>query len=317
MSYIGNNVQPVNNFGESGGDFDGVSILDNVVKGNLALSTQSINNEARDLNNRIVISDSPREISLFASTVGQAFTIDTQGYQSIHVTTRAFAGGVAGSNDQVTYNAFFIVNPASYATTTTVAANTSYIVPCSARYVRFTATTAGSFVYTLRNTPPSIGAQNLALIGGAAVSATTAQLGMSLVNIGAAAQSSTNPLFVSPVALAATNNQTIGQSIITATAAAVVQAKATAGRLTMLNMQNNSANIGFLHLQNNGTATTSTASVQTYVIPPSIGSVVSVGLPDGGLYLSAGIAFTVSGAIASGDTTALTSPSMVVNYAFI
>jgi hypothetical protein len=140
---------------------------------------------------------------------------------------------------------------------------------------------------------------------------------MSIVNIGAAAQSSTNPLNVTPLALATTNNQTIGQSIITATAAAVVQVKATPGRLTMLNMQNNSANIGFLHLQNNATATTSTASVQTYVIPPSIGGFVNVSLPDGGMFLSAGIAFTVSGAITSGDTSALTSPSMVINYSFI
>jgi len=57
--------------------------------------------------------------------------------------------------------------------------------------------------------------------------------------------------------------------------------------------------------------------VQTYVIPASIGATVNVSLPDGGLFLSAGIAFTVSSLITSGDATALTSPSLVVNYAFI
>ena len=315
MSYIGNNVQPVNNQGASGGDFDGISILDNVVRGDLALSTQEINNERRDINNRIMLSDSPQIIKLVASTAGQAFIIDTIGYNSIQFTTQAFIGTVLASNDGITYSAIGGISNAGAWVTTLAAANTSYIFPCNGRYLRLTATTAGAFSYHLRNVPFS--ANNISAIGGTAVSASAAQLGISLVNIGAAAQSSTNPLHVTPVALAATNNQTIGQSIITATAAAVVQAKATAGRLTMLNMQNNSANIGFLHLQNNGTATTSTASVQTYVIPPSIGSVVSVRLPDGGLFLSAGIAFTVSGAIASGDTTALTSPSMVVNYAFI
>jgi len=315
MSYIGNNVQPVNNFGESGGDFDGVSILDNVVKGNLALSTQEINKEARDINNRIQLSDSPQMIKLVASTIGQAFTIDTIGYNTIQFTTQGFIGTVLASNDGITYVAIGGINNAGAWVTTLAAGTASYIFPCSARYIRLTSTTVGAFTYNLRNVPFT--GNNISAINGAAVSATTAQLGMSLINIGAAVQSSTNPLFVSPVALATTNNQTIGQSIITATAAAVVQAKATAGRLTMLNMQNNSANIGFLHLQNNGTATTSTASVQTYVIPPSIGGVVNVRLPDNGLFLSAGIAFTVSGAIASGDTTALTSPSMVVNYAFI
>jgi len=315
MSYIGNNVQPVNNYGASGGDFDGVSILDNVVRGELALSTQVINQPKIDINGNLILSDSPQVIKLVTSTAGQAFTIDTIGYNSIEFTTQAFIGTVLASNDGITYSAIGGINNAGAWVTSLAAANTSYIFPCQGRYIRLTATTVGAFTYNLR-TVPFMG-NNISAIGGAAVSASTAQLGMSLVNIGASAQSSTNPLYVSPLALAATNNQTIGQSIITATAAAVVQAKATAGRLTMLNMQNNSANIAFLHLQNNGTATTTTASVQTYVIPASIGSFVNVSLPDGGLYLSAGIAFTVSSLITSGDATALTSPSLVVNYAFI
>ena len=315
MSYIGNNVQPVNNYGASGGDFDGVSILDSVVRGDLALSTQVINQPTRDINGNLIMSDSPQMIKLVTSTAGQAFTIDTIGYNSIEFTTQAFIGTVLASNDGITYSAIGGISNAGAWVTTLAAANSSYIFPCQGRYIKLTATTAGAFTYNLR-TVPFMG-NNISAIGGSAVSATTAQLGMSLVNIGAAAQSSTNPLNVTPLALATTNNQTVGQSIITSTAAAVVQAKATAGRLTMLNMQNNSANIGFLHLQNNGTATTSTASVQTYVVPPSIGGFVSVPLPDGGLFLSAGIAFTVSGAIASGDTTALTTPSMVVNYSFI
>jgi hypothetical protein len=301
--------------GQTMGDFDSVPLLDSVVRGDLALSTQVINQPTVDINNRMMLSDSPQVIKLVASTIGQAFTIDTQGYQSIEFTTQAFIGTVLGSNDNITYSAIGGLNNAGGWSTTLAAANTSYTFPCQSRYIKVTSTTVGAFTYNLRNVP--FMGQNLAAISGSPVSAASAQLGMSIVNIGAAAQSSTNPLNVSPVALAATNNQTIGQQIITATAAAVVQVKATPGRITMLNMQNNSANIAFLHLQNNATATTSTASVQTYVIPPSIGATVDVSLPDGGLFLSAGIAFTVSSLITSGDATALTSPSLVVNYAFI
>ena len=315
MSYIGNAPQSATLVGQVGGDFDSVPLLDNVVRGDLSLATQVINQPTRDINNNLILSDSPQVIKLVASTIGQAFTIDTLGYNTIEFTTQAFIGTVLASNDNITYSAIGGVNNAGAWVTTLAAVNTNYIFPCQGRYIKVTSTAVGAFSYNLR-TVPFMG-NNVAAIGGSAVSASAAQLGISLVNIGAAAQSSTNPLNVTPLALATTNNQTIGQSIITATAAAVVQAKATAGRITMLNMQNNSANIAFLHLQNAAAATTSTASVQTYVIPASIGSFVNVSLPDGGLYLSAGIAFTVSGAITSGDTTALTSPSLVVNYSFI
>jgi len=315
MSYIGQNIQPSSIQGTTGGDFDSIATFDAVVRGDLALSAQVINQPTRDINGNLIMSDSPQVIKLVASTIGQAFTIDTLGYNTIEFTTQAFIGTVLASNDNITYSAVGGINNAGAWVTTLAAVNTNYIFPCQGRYIKLTSTTVGAFTYNLR-TVPFMG-NNVAAIGGTAVSASTAQLGMSIVNIGAAAQSSTNPLNVTPLALAATNNQTIGQQIITATAAAVVQVKATAGRITMLQMQNNSANIAFLHLQNNATATTSTASVQTYVIPASIGATVDVSLPDGGLYLSAGIAFTVSGAITSGDTTALTSPSLVVNYSFI
>lgn len=115
----------------------------------------------------------------------------------------------------------------------------------------------------------------------------------------------------------ASNGQSTSQTIITATAAAVVQVKASAGRITMLCISNAAANVGYLHLQNSATATTATASVMTIAIPATAGAIITVKLPDGGLYLSAGIAFTVSGAIASGDTTALTAPSIAVNLSYI
>jgi hypothetical protein len=302
--------------GQTGGDFDNVATLDSVIRGDLSLATQVINQPMVDVNNRIMLSDSPQLVKTQFLAIGQAVTIDTQGYNTIEFTTQSFIGTVLGSNDSIgVFTAIGGISNAGAWVTTLAAVNTNYIFPCQTRYIKVTATTAGAFTYNLRSVP--FMGNNISAIGGSAVSASAAQLGMSIVNIGAAAQSSTNPLNVTPLALATTNNQTIGQSIITATAAAVVQAKATPGRLTMLNISNNAATGGFLHLQNNAAATTATASVQTYVVPPSIGGYVDVSLPDGGLFLSAGIAFTVSGAIASGDATALTTPSMVVNYSFI
>jgi len=286
------------------GDYVGVPLLESCIVGDLALSTQVINPERRDLTGAAMVSDSPVVQRIVASTVGQQFLIDTQGYQTLSLTMGTMAAAVTGSNDtQGTFGAISCYPLVLGTPVTTAAATVTYIVPCFTRFIKLTVSTAGFAFYTLRQTPMPVLYQ--------------ANTPVNLSQISAAAQSSTNPLFVSPVALAATNNQTIGQSIITATAAAVVQAKASAGRLTMLNISNNATTGGYLHLQNNATAATSTASVQTYAIPPSVGGAVSVLLPDGGLFLSAGIAFTVSGAIASGDTTALTAPSMVVNYAFI
>ena len=286
------------------GDYTGVSLIESCISGDLALTTQQLNTERRDITGASVPSDSPRVQRIVASTAGQQFLIDTQGYQTLSLTMGTMAAAVTGSNDTAgTFGAVSCYPIVLGAPVTTAAATINYIVPCFTRFIKLTVSTAGHALYTLRQTPMPVLYQ--------------ANTPINLSQVAGAAASSTNPLFVSPVALAATNNQTIGQSIITATAAAVVQAKATPGRLTMLNIKNNSANVGFLHLQNNAAATTSTASVQTYVIPASVGGTVDVLLPDGGLFLSAGIAFTVSGGIASGDVTALTAPSMVVNYAFI
>lgn len=305
------------------GDYAGVPLLESCIIGDLALSTQNINNERRDINGAQMPSDSPVVQRIVASTNGQQFLIDTQGYQTLTLTMGTMAAAVTGSNDTAAAFGAISCYPlvlGAPVTTATVGAN--FIVPCFTRFIKLTVSTVGWAFYTLRQTPMPVLYQantpvNLGQIGAANVAVGTAQLGINLVNVSGAAQSSTNPLNVQPVSLATTNNQTLGQSIITATAAAVVQVKGSAGRLTMLNVSNNTANGGYLHLQNNATAANNTASVQTYAIPPSIGGSVSVNLPVGGMFFSAGIAFTVSGAIASADTTALTAPSMVVNYAFI
>ena len=129
MAWIGNNIQQTSVQGTTGGDFDGVATLDNVIRGDLALHTKSINNPTVDVNGNMILSDSPAVIRLVASTVGQAFTIDTQGYQSIEFTTAAFIGTVLGSNDNITYSAIGGIANSGLWSTTLAAANTSYRGP--------------------------------------------------------------------------------------------------------------------------------------------------------------------------------------------
>ena len=311
MSYIGNNVQPVNNYGASGGDFDGVSILDNVVRGDLALSTQVINQPTRDINNNLILSDSPQVIKLVASTAGQAFTIDTLGYNSIEFTTQAFIGTVLASNDNITYSAIGGISNAGAWVTTLAAANTSYIFPCQGRYIRLTSTTVGAFSYTLR-TVPFMG-QNLAAIGGVAVAQTTSQLGVNLVNIGGTANASQAGTLALGTT-AATNGMTLGTLVAPLTVAATV-VKATAGKLYSLSVGNAQATAVYLKVYNAASVTLGTTSpIQNYLVPAN--GTFNVDINDVGLYFSTGICIAVTGGQALLDSTALTTAA-VVNYSFI
>ena len=81
-------------------------------------------------------------------------TIDTTGYQSISITTGTFAGGVTASNDGVTFAALYgyaIQTPLTVITA--IAGATTNHFPCTARFIRFTATTAGTLTYYLRQQP--------------------------------------------------------------------------------------------------------------------------------------------------------------------
>jgi hypothetical protein len=295
MTYLGNNVQPVNNYGASGGDFDGVSILDNVVRGELALSTQVINQPKVDINGNLILSDSPSIPKIVHSTIGQAFTIDTLGYNSIEFTTQAFIGTVLASNDNITYSAIGGINNAGAWVTTLAAANTSYTFPCQSRYVKLTCTTVGAFSYTLRTVP--FMAQNVAAIGGSAVSATTGQLGVNLIT-----------------SVTTTNGQTLGTLVAPLTVAATV-VKATAGRLYSISVGNAQASIVYLKLYNAASVTLGTTSpIQNIMIPAS--SSVELPINDYGLYFSTGICFAVTGGQPLLDSTALTTAA-VVNYSFI
>ena len=298
MSYIGNNVQPVNNYGASGGDFEGISILDSVTKGELALSTQVINQPTVDINNRIMLSDSPSIPKIVHSTIGQAFTIDTLGYNSIEFTTQAFIGTVLASNDNITYSAIGGINNAGAWVTTLAAANTSYTFPCQSRYVKLTCTTVGAFSYTLR-TVPFMG-NNVAAIGGAAISATTGQLGVNLIT-----------------SVTTTNGQTLGTLVAPLTVAATV-VKATAGRLYSISVGNAQTTAVYLKVYNAASVTLGTTSpIQNYLVPGgTAGGTFNVSINDYGLYFSTGICIAVTGGQPLLDSTALTTAA-VVNYSFI
>ena len=311
MAWIGNNIQQTSVQGTTGGDFDGVATLDNVIRGDLALHTKSINNPTVDVNGNMILSDSPAVIRLVASTVGQAFTIDTQGYQSIEFTTAAFIGTVLGSNDNITYSAIGGIANSGLWSTTLAAANTSYTFPCQSRYIRITCTTVGAFVYTLRYLP--FMGQNVAAIGGAVVSSTTAQLGMNIVNIGGTASAGTAG-FIAIGSSATSNGQTLGTLVTPLTVAATV-VKATAGKLYHMTVGNAQASAVYLKIYNAASVTLGTTSpALNYMIPAS--GTFNLSISDVGLYFSTGICFAVTGGQALLDSTALTTAS-VVNYSFI
>ena len=206
MTYIGQNIQPISNQGTTGGDFDGVATLDNMVRGDLALHAKIINQPTQDINGNLILSDAPTT-GRFVGIVAQAIIIDTQGYQTLQITTNstfAATGGVQFSNDNITFGANSPMMTASGSYSSGLAANINYSVPCVGRYARITPTTAGAITYFLRNSPAQIVGQNLVSIGNVAVSATTGQLGVNLISCQATSNGQTLGTLVAPLTVAAT-----------------------------------------------------------------------------------------------------------------
>ena len=143
----------------------------------------------QDASGAFILSDAPTAVTTVQLATGGTTVIDTTGYQTIHLTTSAtFAatGGIAFSNDGVTYvQAPMSTVPGVWSTT--FVALTNYTIPVQGRFAKIIATSAGQFTYYLRNIPSQLTGQNLAAIGGTGVSATTAQLGMNIVQYGGTA----------------------------------------------------------------------------------------------------------------------------------
>ena len=302
MSYIGQNIQPSSIQGTTGGDFDGVATLDNMVRGDLALHAKIINQPTQDINGNLILSDAPTT-GRFVGIVAQATIIDTQGYQTLQITTNstfAATGGVQFSNDGITFTANTSGLTGSGSYTTALVANTNYSFPCLGRYARITPTTAGAITYFLRNSAPQLVGQNLVAIGNAAVSATTGQLGVNLIT-----------------SQAGTNGQTLGTLVAPLTVAATV-IKATPGRLYSISVGNAQATAVYLKVYNAASVTLGTTSpIQNYLVPGgTTGGTFNVDINDYGLYFSTGICIAVTGGQALLDSTALTTAA-VVNYSFI
>jgi hypothetical protein len=289
--------------GDSSGDFAGVNILEQVVTDNtgMALNTRSLNQPLVDTNNSLVLSDSPSAVTGTLGT-NQYLVIDTKGYQTLHLTsgTLAATAGFQVSNDQVTWTANALSMNGVGAFTNAIVATTSYVLPVVSRYVRVVATTAGGYVYFLRNIAPTFLTQNLNAIGGAAVSATTGQLGVNLIT-----------------SIATTNGQTLGTLVAPLTVAATV-VKATAGRLYSISVGNAQTTAVYLKVYNAASVTLGTTSpIQNYLIPGgTTGGTFNVDINDYGLFFSTGICIAVTGGQALLDSTALTTAA-VVNYSFI
>ena len=138
-----------------------------------------------------ILSDAPTAVQVAQTATGGTVIIDTQGYQTIHLTTNAtFAAtaGVSFSNDGVTFTTGISTTGAGVFATALIAA-TNYVIPVQGRFARIIATTGGQLTYYLRNIPPQITGQNLVAIGGVAVptGAGTAQLGINVANVGGTA----------------------------------------------------------------------------------------------------------------------------------
>ena len=148
----------------------------------------------QDLSGAFILSDAPSATGTTPQTIqlstGSQTVIDTQGYQTIHLTTNAtFAStsGVQFSNDGVIFSSVTFLNVASGVAVGSLAASSQYSIPVFGRYAKIAATTGGTFTYYLRNIPSQLVAQNLNAIAGVAVSAATAQLGMNIVQVGGTA----------------------------------------------------------------------------------------------------------------------------------
>ena len=124
----------------------------------------------QDLSGAFILSDAPAPVLVTTGVTNTTNIIDTQGYQTIHLTTGstfAATGGIQFSNDGVIFAQSNMMTIAGVYATAFVA-STNYIIPVQGRFARIVATTFGSYTYFLRNIPSQQTGQNLTAIGGTA-----------------------------------------------------------------------------------------------------------------------------------------------------
>ena len=140
--------------GDPNGDFAGVNLIEQVVTdgSGLAFNVKVLNPPKLDAQGAAIASDAV-QVPIPYLPIGAYATIDTTGYQSFTITTQALAGGVTGSNDGITWSAIYGVLVSSFSPVNTIVAVSGYQFGVSLRYVRITATTAGTATVYLRAAP--------------------------------------------------------------------------------------------------------------------------------------------------------------------
>jgi hypothetical protein len=138
------------------------------------LNTNIASGLLKDVNNGLIESDAPAPIYI-KGQIGSIYIIDTAGYDSIQITSQAMTANVTASNDQISWAAVSGVNIAApLVTVTATAANSSFMFPAQARYIKLTLTVGGTATCYLRSAPfqgNSVSANITQLNGTAVVSA--------------------------------------------------------------------------------------------------------------------------------------------------
>ena len=323
--------------GDPSGDFAGQSLIELLLDPaqNFTLNTTVSNTVKTDSNKATILSDCPQSIGQYLQ-VGQYIIIDTIGYMSIDITTGStlVTSAVQGSNDQLTWGALTGIST-SVTVNGAMSASSNFTFPCWCRYIKITATTAGTFAAYLRNAPfTQVQNNNIQWVGGTSV-VTAGLAGVMAVggNIAVGSAPTTNPmslcwdgsltrrLLTDAVSggivngsSALGNGQTLG-TIIAPTTVTATQIKATAGRLYSMHVGNTNATAVYLKLYNATSVTLGTTSAAlNFMIPAA--SAIFIPINDTGLYFSSGIGVAVSGAQALTDSTALTT-TCAVSYSYI
>jgi len=160
--------------------------MDEVNNSPLHIKVQPQNSGIKqDLSGAFILSDAPQPVTVNLTATANIHIIDTQGYQTLQITTGvgfASTTGVGFSTDGITFTQAPMMTGAGVFTTALVA-STNYTIPCVGRFARIIATAAGQFTYNLRNIQGQIAGQNLVGIAGAAISAATAQLGVNVAQV--------------------------------------------------------------------------------------------------------------------------------------
>jgi hypothetical protein len=170
----------------------------------------SVSNINRDVNNSLIPSDAPGPITI-GGFAGQVIIIDTQGYQTLQITTENLVANVYASNDKVgganSWSSLYGVFMGGNQLVNSLMAASSYIFPCSARFVKFVVGTAGSAILYLRNQPfvgayNTGGSVNIAQVNGSTI-ATTGGVVVGVLPVGGplapGAAATVNPIGVSGV----------------------------------------------------------------------------------------------------------------------